>query len=395
MIYLKTIIYVSLFLLIINLPIFVTYNNIKYDNLLLIIGPIVGIIFFYTLMSCFGVKRFNPNFFNLNPNANYALFIGIICNTVILRNFDINNFIGGNIDLIRIENNEFDVDLLGQFLPLLLVYPALYIVWTFGKEKFKLDWKFFAILFCLVLFGISSGGRAYIFTTLLLYLFIAKPKIWSIKYIPLVAIVLYLFYFITIGRINKDLEFDSAAYFEVSANVEYSKWLKDESLDSDIRNFVVQTVFYFGHSIPAFCNKVAYLDIEVFPRSILGLQPFVERQFIRFGILGHDQQKRYSEITGLANRSGFFEHSWSTTFLDVYFHEGIIFSVLFFSLLAILFYQTTINLKFSNSLKFKVINGFNIVFIITFFLTPIFMDTTWFFTYVLLWCNGNRAYINS
>jgi hypothetical protein len=395
MIYLKTIFYVLLFLLIVNSPIFVSYYDIKYYNLVLIILPIIGIIFFYILFKGIGVKKLNPNLFKLNLNPNYALFIALFCNILILRTFDLNDFIVGNIYEIREENNKFDIDVLGQILPLLLVYPALYVVWQFGKTMPKLNWKFFAILFCLVLYGISSGGRAYVFTTLLLYFFIAKPKILSFKYVPFIASVLILFAFITIGRIDKDLEFDSATYIEASAPIEFNQWLKDEEIDQNARNFVVQTVFYFGHSLPAFCNKVDNLDIELFPRSLLGLQPFVERQFIRIGLLGHDQQQRYLELTGLAKRSGFFESSWSTTFLDVYFQEGVIFSILFFLFIAIVFYQTNLNLVKSKTVKFKVITGFNVVFIISFFLTPIFMDTTWFFTYIVLWFSSNKDLISS
>jgi len=395
MIYLKTIIYVLLFLLIVNSPIFVTYYNIKYNNLVLIIAPIIGIVLLYSFMNYFGLRRINPNIVKLNLNPNYALFIAVSCNILILRTFDLNNFIKGNIYEIREINNNFNIDVLGQILPLLLVYPAIYVVWQFGKSMTNLNWKFFTILLCLVFYGISSGGRAFIFTTLLLYIFVAKPKIFSIKYVPFIAIVLVLFAFITNGRLNKDLEFDSSKYFEAVAPLEFNQWLKDENIDPNARNFVLQTVFYLGHSLPAFCNKVDNLDIELFPRSLVGLQPFVERQFIRIGILGHDQQQRYLELIALADRSGFFKSSWSTTFLDVYFQEGIIFSILFFLLIAIIFYQTNLNYLKSKQVKFKVITGFNIVFIVSFFLAPIFMDTTWFFTYILLWLSSNEELISS
>lgn len=388
MIYLKTILYITLFLLIINSSFFITYHNINYYNLVFIIMPILAIFIFYNIFRGLGVRKYNPKLYSLHLNSNIALIISLICNVLVLGKFDVNKFLIGNVEDIRSDFNQFDVSILDQMLPILLVYPSAYVMFVFGSKKSEKDWKFFLIVFCVILFGLSSGGRAFVFIFLLLYLFIAKPKISTFKNYIFGAIAIFLFSFITIGRINKDLEFDSATYIEASASLEFNKRFNDENLNSNFRNLVVQTVFYFGHSVPAFCNKVENLEIEVLPRSIFGLQPFIERQLIRVGILNHNQNKRYLEMLSLAKGSGFFEESWSTAFLDVYFQEGIIFSILFFLLISFIFYQTNLNLIKTDSLKHRVLTGFHIVFIISFFLTPVFMDTTWFFTYVVFFfCN--------
>ena len=155
-------------------------------------------------------------------------------------------------------------------------------------------------------------------------------------------------------------------------------------------DFVVEIVFYFGQSVPAFCNKIDNLEFTILPKSVWGLQPFIERQLIRVGAIQQDQNKSYQEKLDLSNDTGFFATSWSTTFLDVYFYEGIIFSILFFLMVALLLFFTEMNFKASNSVKFKILTGFNVVFIITFFLSPAFMDTTCFFAYILiLFCSND------
>ena len=390
MIYLKTICYISFFLVVINSPIFVNYYDIEYFNLLFIALPIVGIIFFYNVFRFTTIRRLNPKLFHLYLNSNLALIIAVICNVLVLKKFDLMSFLIGNIAEIRDGFNDFNVSLSDQLLPVLLVYPFSYVIFAFVSDKIKKDWKFYLIVVFIILFGLSTGGRAFVFIFLLLYLFIAKPKIFSIKYLPFIAGALFLFAFITIGRINKDLSFNKVSYFEASAPLEFSDYLKNDKINPEVRDFIVEIVFYFGQSTPAFCNKVANLEFTLLPRSIWGLQPFVERQLIRFGILQHDQNVRYLEILKLSNNSGFFETSWSTTFLDVYFHEGIIFSFLFFLMVAVILFFTQRNLIATNEYKFKIITGFNIVFIITFFLTPAFMDTTCFFSYVLFFFCNNR-----
>ena len=169
MIYLKTILYVLLFLLIANSPIFVTYYNIKYDNLVLIIVPIIGIIFLYSLLKYSGVKRFNPVLFKLNLNTNHALFIALLCNILVILKFDISKFISGDIYSIRSDFNQFNVGTMDQILPVLMVYPAIYVLWVFGVSKIKKNWKFYSVVFCLILYGLSTGGRAFIFIFLTLY----------------------------------------------------------------------------------------------------------------------------------------------------------------------------------------------------------------------------------
>lgn len=394
MIYLKTIIYVLFFLLIVNSPFFVSYYNIKYYNLIFIILPILGIIFSYLFFKMIGIKRFNPLIFRLKLNSNVALFIASFCTILVLQKFDINKFISGNITDIRDDFNQFEVSTIDQILPILLVYPLVYILWLFAVPNVKKNWKFYAIILCLMIFGISSGGRAFIFIFILSYFFIAKPKLYSYKNLLVFISFVSLFGFITLGRVNKDLEFDTATYIEASAPVMFNEYLKGEEINGNISNIIIQTVFYFGHSIPAFCNKVDNLDIQILPRSIFGLQPFIERQLIRTGLVETDQTKSYMEMLGLAKKSNFFEQSWSTSFLDVYFHEGVIFSIIFFILIALIFYQTNLNLEKTNSVKYKIITGFNVVFIITFFLTPVFMDTTWFFSFILIYLSKNELKIS-
>lgn len=393
MIYLKTILWISLFLLFINSPIFVNYYDIKYINLLLMIVPILGIILFYNVFRLTISRRINPKLFKLFLSPNIALFIALICNVMVLKKFDLANFLIGNIAEIRDGFNEFNVSLADQLLPVLLVYPFLYAIWAFANDKVVKDWKFYLIVFCIVLFGLSTGGRAFIFIFLLLYLFIGRPKILSLKYLPFVLSAVFLFGFITVGRVNKDLSFSKVVFFESTAPLVFNEYLREDNINPEIRDFVVEIVFYFGQATPAFCNKVANLEFTLLPRSIWGLQPFVERQLIRVGILQHNQDARYLEMLDLSNNSGFFATSWSTTFLDVYFHEGIIFSFLFFFGVAILLFFTEKNLTATNYVKFRILRGFNIVFIITFFLSPAFMDTTVFFAFMSFFLCSNQDVI--
>jgi hypothetical protein len=275
-------------------------------------------------------------------------------------------------------------------LPVLLVYPFIYVIWAFGNNEVKKDWKFYLIILCIVFFGLSTGGRAFLFIFLLLFIFISRPKIFSLRYLPFVFAAISLFAFITIGRITKDFEFSKIHFFEGTAPLEFSEYLKDERINPEIRDFVVEIVFYFGQSVPAFCNKIDNLEFTILPKSVWGLQPFIERQLIRVGAIQQDQNKSYQEKLDLSNDTGFFATSWSTTFLDVYFYEGIIFSILFFLMVALLLFFTEMNFKASNSVKFKILTGFNVVFIITFFLSPAFMDTTCFFAYILiLFCSND------
>lgn len=390
MIYLKTIFYISVFLLFINSPIFVNYYGIHYDNLLLIIFPILAIIVLYNYFQFTIKRRINPKLYKLYFNSNLALFIGLVCNVLVLQKFDLANFLLGNIAEIRSGFNEFNVGLMDQLLPVFLVYPFLYVIWAFGNKAIKKDWKFYLIVFFIVLFGLSSGGRAFIFIFLILYLSIARPKLLSVRYLPFVLGSIFLFAFITIGRITKDYDFNKTNYFEATAPLVFSDYLKDDRINPELRDFTVEIVFYFGQSVPGFCNKVENLQFTLFPRSVWGLQPFVERQLIRIGVVRHDQSVRYTEMLNLSNNSGFFANSWSTTFLDVYFQEGILFSILFFIMVALLLFFTEKNFIATHSVKYKILTGFNVVFIITFFLSPAFMDTTCFFAYILiLFCSND------
>lgn len=393
MIYLKTIIYVLLLVSIFNSPLFVSYYNIKYFNLVFIYLPIIGIISSYFFFKVIGIRRFNPQVVRFKLNSNLALIIATFCVILVLQKFDINKFISADITDVRDNFTQFEVSIVEQLLPILLVYPLACILRWFALPKVKRDWRFYAIIICLLIYGISSGGRGFIFFFVLSYLFIASPKLLTYRTLLFIISFVSLFVFITLGRVSKDLEFDSARYFESSGPLVFNQWLKHESVGSDVRNFIVPTLFYFGHSVPAFCNKIENLEFTIIPKSVLGLQPFVERQLIRVGVLRHDQGKRYSELIGLANGSGFFEVSWSTTFLDVYFHEGVIFSGVFFLFVAFIFYQSNLNLVKLRTVKFKVITGLNVIFIITFFLSPIFMDTTWFLVYLLFWFSSDYKVI--
>ena len=107
MIYLKTILFISIFLLLINSPIFVNYYNIKSINLLLIILPIIGIFLIYNYFRFTVKRRINPKLYKLYFNSNIALFIVLICNVLVFRKFNLASFLLGNITEIRDEFNEY------------------------------------------------------------------------------------------------------------------------------------------------------------------------------------------------------------------------------------------------------------------------------------------------
>ena len=171
---------------------------------------------------------------------------------------------------------------------------------------------------------------------------------------------------------------------EAGAPLKFNKILKDRSEFPIVKDIIVEFVFYFGQGIPAFCNKFDNLEMTILPRSILGIQPFVERQAMRLGLINHTQKESYDKITNLSKGSGFFKMSWSTGFLDVYYHEGILFSFFFFIIVAIVLFIIHRNLINTNEPKYQILTAFNLLFIVTIFMTPAFMETVAFFAYITI-----------
>jgi len=308
---------------------------------------------------------------------------------IVAMSFDINEFILGNISSIRGDFILRKVTFFEQITPLLLIYPFIYISYKFLKETSKFSFVDYTILFLLVFFGLSSGGRAFIFEILLLFVFINKPNVFTMKFIFGYIIVSSLFAFITIGRFS-NIDSYKVKILEAGAPLKFNEFLKDRSEYPIIKDIIVEFVFYFGQGIPAFCNKFDNLRMTILPHSFWGIQPFVERQLIRWGILNYSQEATYDELTNLSNGSGFFKVSWSTGFLDIYFHEGIIFSFFFFILVSVILFITHLNLIRKNEPKYQVLTGFNLLFIVTMFMTPAFMETVAFFSYVTIFLTKVR-----
>ena len=164
--------------------------------------------------------------------------------------------------------------------------------------------------------------------------------------------------------------------------IKISETLQSESGVNPIKELVMEVAFYFGHQIPAFCNKVNNVEWTFFPRYFWSIQPFIERQLSKIGILGYSQVERYETFLQLAENSGFFDTSWSTGFLDIYYNLGIIGTILFFMFFTRLLYNTQTAIEINESTeKYRMLHAINVLFIITMFMTPAFFDTTIFFTY--------------
>jgi len=159
--------------------------------------------------------------------------------------------------------------------------------------------------------------------------------------------------------------------------------LKDASDFKKLQDVGLEVSFYFGHVIPSFCSKFDNLDLKIFPPYIFGMQPFIERQLYKVGIINYSQDDRYDKIQSLCLGTVFFPGTWSTGFLDIYFNLGIICSALFFILITFILFMCNKNLKRYRT-KYKILTAFNILFIITMFMAPVFFDTMVFFSYVLI-----------
>lgn len=388
MIYLKAILLITLTTLFLNSPLFLTYYGVHYGNLIYIIGPIVGIAGVIMLLNLTTFRRFNPCIAKVFLSENTAMLLAFISAAIMARNFDFNSFLVGDINTIRHAYINRDVQLVDQLVPLILVYPFSYISYKFLKTSTPMNLKSMVIILFMVFYGLSTGGRAFIFQIVLLFLFIARPKIFSFKNLIIFVVGIALFSFISLGRNSSEI--NVPVLLEASVPIKFSKFIKDKSEYPELKDLLATTTLYFGAGVPAFCNKFENLELQILPRSVWGLQPFIERQLMRVGFINHTQEESYSEILNLSKGSGFFRLSWSTGFLDIYFYEGIIMSLAFFIMVAFILFNTQRNLLRTRAPKYEVLTAYNLLFILTIFMTPSYSETTAFFSYVFIYLTQVR-----
>ncbi len=383
MIYLKAILLIALMTLFLNSQLFLTYYGVYYENLIFIIGPIIGIAVIIMFLNLTTYRRINPCIANVFLSENTALLLAFISAAIMARNFDFTSFINGDIDKIRHLYLYRDVHIIDQLVPLVIVYPFSYISYKFLKTSSPMSLKSISIVLLMVFYGLSTGGRAFIFQLVLLFLFIARPKIFSFKNLSIFIVGIALFSFISLGRNSSEI--NVPVLLEASVPIKFSKFIKDKTEYPELKDLLATTTLYFGAGVPAFCNKFENLELKILPRSVWGLQPFIERQLMRVGFISHTQEESYRKLLNLSKDSGFFRLSWSTGFLDIYYHEGIILSVVFFLVVALILFNTQRNLLRTRAPKYEVLTAYNLLFILTVFMTPAYSETTAFFSYVFIY----------
>jgi hypothetical protein len=386
MVYLKTIIIVSLVLALLLSGILMSYHDIKYENLWFIIIPILLVVAFYLLFTYQFRRGIDFRLYEIKLNFPLACIIMLVCIAIKAYYFNVNSLFEGNYAEIREDFLEKldtkNVTALEQIVPLISIYPLTYLLFAIARNRgFNMEIIF--LIFGLLFIGQTTGGRQIIFQLFILILSIKgfgllrKPSslLFLGVFVALAAIV-------TIGRYaNPDV--DKAALLENITPVNINPFLKGDPKLQPAKDVVIEAGFYFGQSVPAFCNEIDNVDITILPTYVFGLQPFVERQLNKVGI-AVEQQVRWRRFLDLTNNTGFFPGTWATAFLDLYFNWGILGTILFCLITAFALYNCQYNLKIKREDKYAILHGFNILFIITTFMAPAFFDTTIIFSYLFI-----------
>ncbi len=386
MIYLKTILSTLFITLLLASELFISYNNIQYSNIILIFFPIAFCIIVYLLLCYLNIKAVNLKFTTVKFNPAISVLLMILCVIFQMASFSLESFLELNFLEIRENFIERTPTLGEQLVPLFLVYPLIHFTLIFSKKEGYFNATSIFILIALMFIGFTTGGRQIFMQILLLMVFLkGKALVTNPRNILFISLFVLAASVVTIGRYEKE-NFDKVIFVETLMPANVNPILIKSNESEFYKDIFLEFSFYFGHQIPGFCNKVNNIDWQWLPKYLWAMQPFLERQLIKAGILNYSQEERYDNFKALADNTGFFDVSWSTGFLDIYYNLSIVGSILFFILVPLLLYNTEQSrLLKPDDVKYKILTAFNLLFIITFFMTPAFSDTTIFFSYLILY----------
>lgn len=386
MIYLKAILSTLFITLVLASDFFISYNNIDYKNIYLIFCPILFCIIAYLLACYFNIKPIDFNFIEIKFHPFISVILMLLCITFQMTSFDMESLLAMNFIEIRENFIDRKPSIGEQLVPLLLVYPLIHFTLLISKKQGYFNLLTSFILLGLIFIGFTTGGRQ-IFMQIILLLFFIKGKalLFNSRGIIFISLFVVAASLVTVGRYEKE-NFDKIFFVETLMPANVNPIMIKNSENEFYKDIFLEFSFYFGHQIPGFCNKVNNIDWQLMPKYVWAMQPFLERQLIKLGLLGYSQEERYENFKALADNTGFFDVSWSTGFLDIYYNLSILGSVLFFILVPLLLYNVEqCRIIEPENVKFKILTAFNLLFIITFFMTPAFSDTTIFFSYSILY----------
>ena len=384
MFYFKTIFFIGIAVAFLFSGIFIQYSGIHYENVLFIIVPVLYMFVIYNLFDLTATKPIDFNLYTHKLNFPLSLMLLTLAVAFSLLNLRIDDLLQLNFADIRSEYIERDITVSEQMVPLLMIYPFVHFTYLVSNKVSLTNLKIIALFLGLIIIALTTGGRQILFQIFVLTLLIKGRQIFTkIYFIAFVFIFVLIASLVTVGR-NDHTDISKAGFLENISPVEVQPFLKEESSFPKLQEVALETTYYFGHQVPAFCNKINNLHFSFFPEYMWGMQPFLERQFSKMGILNYSQQERFDRLLDLSDGSDFFRVSWSTGFLDIYFNLGIFGSFLFFSFTGWLLYNCSKNEADESGDKHRILRAYNILFIITMFMTPLFFDTTIIFSYIFI-----------
>lgn len=383
-IYFKTFFWILIITFILYSGLLIGYYGVNYYNLLYIICPGIYMLLLFYSFDKLKVPAFNISFLKINFSFFVSYFLLALAVFFSLLNFNTDDLFALNFAEIRSEYIDRDVTVWEQLAPIFMIYPFCHFLFLVFRKESLLNIHIAAMLSGFLIIALTTGGRQIMFQILVLIFLIKGAGIFKKLYVYIIlGVFILLASLVTLGR-NDHTDITKAQLLENVTPAIIHPVLKPPSNYPDIQEVALETSFYFGHQVPAFCAKIDNLKFTLFPRYSFAMQPFLERQLIRVGILNYTPQQRYDEILDLSDNTDFFRVSWSTGFLDIYFNLGIIGSFLFFSVTTWILYNNSKNLQQKREGKFVILKAMNILFIITMFMTPLFMDTTIFYSYLLI-----------
>jgi hypothetical protein len=391
MIYLKTIILIFITIGLLVSGVLMSYDGIKYWNTIYIFLPIMLIALLYIFFELVIKKRVDINLYNIKFHFGISLLFLIPSVLITLQNFDFNSLLQGDYAEIRAvyldKLSGQEVSILEQVVPLLIIYPLAHLFYLVAQEN-GINYKMMVITASLLFIGQKTGGRQIIFQLFVAILVIKNGRIFPKTYQSVLFILFFILLasIVTIGRFSNP-DVSKAQLLENITPAKINPFLKEPSNYPELQDLGIEIAFYFGQSVPAFCNEISNVDIGIFPKYLWGMQPFLERQLGKIGLLGVNQNERYERFLSLTDNSGFFPGTWGTGFLDIYFNLGILGGLLFFAFVAFLLFTCERNLKYTGEHKFRILRGYHVLFIITMFMAPAFFDTAIIFSYLFIFFN--------
>lgn len=388
MIYLKLMLAILAVIYFLGGGFFMYYEDIAYENLIYIFIPVMYMVLLYLTFDLLKIKKLNFQFYALPINKVAALVLALLAVAIAIKNFDISTLFAGDYAEIRQgflnKMEEGDVGILEQLVPILSVYPLVYLMYHLqSKQSFNVP--SILILMSLLLIGQTTGGRQIIFQLLILLGFLLGRKFLKTKQGLIITIGFVLIgAWVTLGRFDNP-DVNKSQFIEALTPARYNDYLKDNSGNKALKDLIIESSFYFSQSVPAFCNEFNNIELSFFPKYPLAMQPFLERQLYKIGIGSVSQTDRFNSFLDLTDNSGFFPGTWGTGFLDVYFNLGILGGIIFFTIISFILYQVNANTHTEHKNKYRILTSFHGLFIITTFMAPAIFDTLIFFSYITIY----------